>query len=250
MKSVVVALSVICCLMGCKSTSTTADAGGIVVNLDGATFDSGAPDMGTSSGCTAARAQLIGSISTISTGNVTILSDTAGVKRIFVDASAGGFGNTTTHPWTFVNLGSGMRIGVSDVTATSSEGWDLAFKRAGIYANDGDGGPGEGGAVFVDKDFDMVTSADVTSAHFQSESFFDSDCNPHVDATGSALTSMNGWYNYNESTHGLAPAAGTWLVRGATGTVYKVQIETYYAFPDGDAGATDGGNYVIKVAAL
>ena len=40
--------------------------------------------------CTAARAQLLGSIDSVSTGNVDIIATNGGTRTIFVDASAGG----------------------------------------------------------------------------------------------------------------------------------------------------------------
>jgi hypothetical protein len=47
----------------------------------------------------------------------------------------------------------------------------------------------------------------------------------------------------------LTPHAGTWIVKGATGKLYKVQILSYYATPDGGVGQA-GGRYTLKVGAL
>ncbi len=52
------------------------------------------------------------------------------------------------------------------------------------------------------------------------------------------------------ATHALTPAAGTWLVRGGTGKLYKLAIQTYYANPDGTVGTGGGGTYALKIAAL
>jgi hypothetical protein len=107
-----------------------------------------------------------------------------------------------------------------------------------------------GGAVLIDKDFDEVTAADAPSATFATEQFFDADCNAQTDPTGAPLTTFATWYDYDPSTHVLSPHEGTWLVRGADGTLYKLAIETYYANPDGSEGTGDGGTYAVDVAPL
>jgi hypothetical protein len=167
-----------------------------------------------------------------------------------VDGSASGTAHAATHPFTFVDLGASAKASVTDVTSVNSTGWDLAFKRAVIYANSGQGGPGAGGAAFTSKAFDQVTTADAAAATFLTESFFDVDCNPYTDPTGAALTTFSTWYTYDSTAHQLAPSSGTWLVRGATGVVYKLAIETYYAAPDGTSPSGTGGTYVLKYEAL
>jgi hypothetical protein len=123
-------------------------------------------------------------------------------------------------------------------------------KRAVLYTNDGDGGPGHGGAVLLDgTDFASVTSANAASATFAKESFFDASCNPNVDATGDVMTTFSGWYDYNQQQHTLTPHPGTFLVKGASGKTYKLAIVTYYGEADGGTG-TLGGYFIVKVAAL
>ncbi len=199
--------------------------------------------------CSAARAQLLGALDTVSSGTVQVVSEASGVKTLYVDATAGGQNGAPTHPWTFIALGSATKAAVTDVSSLESLAWDLAFKRAQIYTNGGEGGPGKGAAVFLDKDFANVTSADLTGAAFASEEFFDDDCNPTVDLTGAASTSFSTWYNYDDQTHVLSPVAGTWLVRGATGKFFKLSFESYYATPSGGT-STAGGAYLLKIAGL
>jgi len=182
------------------------------------------------------------------------------VTTLYVDASAGGISGTGNNPWTFIDLGAGAKAQVTDVTSITSTAWDLALKRAVLYTNGGSGGPGQGGAALIAKDFDAVTAADATGVTFGTERFFDDQCNPRTDATGSVATTFSvptdeaqyvyGWYTYDLSTNGLAPTPGTWLVRGAAGALYKLAIQTYYAEPDGSVGTGDGGTYAIKVKAL
>ncbi|AKV02804.1 hypothetical protein AKJ09_09467 [Labilithrix luteola] len=200
--------------------------------------------------CTAAAEQLLKPVDSVSTGAVTVLSDETGVKTIFVDAAAGGTAGQATNPRLYLNLDSLARVDVTDKTASTSTAWDLAIKRPILFTNGGHGGSGQGGAVrLVDKEFDAVTAADASSATFAKEIFFDADCNPQTDQTGAVKTTFDGWYDYNTADNTLTPAAGTWLVKGGAGKLYKIAIVTYYATPDGGVGMS-GGRYVIKVGAL
>jgi hypothetical protein len=208
----------------------------------------GKQDAGGTS-CTAAAEQLLKPIDTVSTGEVSVLSDSAGIKTLFVDAAAGGTAGAATNPRLYVNLETTSRVSVTDKTAGASTGWDLAIKRPILFTNSGDGGSGQGGALLVSKDFDSVTTADASGKTFAPESFFEADCTPKVDATGAVKTSFDGWYDYDTATNVLTPHAGTWIVRGATGKLYKVQILSYYATPDGGVGQS-GGRYTLKVGAL
>ena len=199
--------------------------------------------------CSAAVASLLGPIMQVSTGTVTILSTASGVRTVYVDASAGGFGNDTTNPRAYVNLETATRVDVTDTQASTSTAWDLAIKRPILFTNDGDGGPGKGGTLIVGKAFDQVTAADATGA-FATESFVDASCNAKTDPTGAILTTFSNWYNYDQATNALTPVPDmTFVIRGGTGKLYKLAIVTYYAEPDGGTG-TLGGYYVLNIGAL
>lgn len=217
--------------------------------LDGGGSDGGQPD-GSAATCTAARAQLLGEIDSVAAGDIKVLATASGVTTLYVDASAGGGPNAGKSAWSYLNLESTAKVELTDKTSVSSTAWDLALKRALIYTNDGDGGLGQGGAVLIQKDFASVTAADAASATFQTEKFFDAQCKPILDRSGAVQTSLTAWYDYNGMTHTVTPAAGTWLVRGGTGKLYKLAIETYYANPDGTVGTGGGGTYALKVGAL
>src|SRR6187402_279598 len=133
-------------------------------NSAGAGNEAGAAP--SSSECTAAREQLIGAIDTVSTGMVTVLSKEGGVTKVYVDATAGGSMASATSPWTFISLADFSLVEVSDVSSTSSTAWDLALKRPLVYTNSGDGGPGEGGALLLEKELGDVTEADADGADF------------------------------------------------------------------------------------
>jgi hypothetical protein len=153
------------------------------------------------------------------------------------------------NPWIFINLATMSKVAVTDTSSVTSSAWDLALKRSVLYTNDGDGGPGQGGAVLLQKPFDQVTDSDVNGAAFATESLFDSQCNPKVQQSGSASSTFSNWYDYDQTTHVLTPAAGAWLLRGGTGKLYKLAIGSYYATSTGGMG-TAGGYYLLKVGAL
>jgi hypothetical protein len=207
------------------------------------------PDLAQASMCTAAVQQLLVPIDQVSTGSVVIVSNMNGVKTVYVDATAGGINGESTHPRIYVSLANANAVPVTDKTAHASTAWDLAFKRPVIFTNDGDGGSGMGGALFVAKDFASVTASDAQGMTFATEMFVDADCNPQLDATGSVQTTMSTWYDYNLQTNMLTPKAGTWIIRGGTGTLFKLAIQDYYSSPNGMPSGT-GGRFLMQVAAL
>lgn len=252
----VVAFIVVAACSSDPEATPSVDAGGAGTNDgggggggDGSGPGDGGGKKDASASCTAAAEQLLKPIDTVSTGEVTVLSESAGIKTLFVDATAGGAAGAATNPRLYLNLETTSRVAVTDKSAAASTEWDLAIKRPILFANSGDGGSGQGGAVLVAKDFDAVTTADTSGKTFAPESFFEADCTPKVDATGAVKTSFDGWYDYDTATNVLTPHAGTWLVKGATGKFYKVQILSYYATPDGGVGQS-GGRYTLKVGAL
>lgn len=236
---------------GCSSASNAVATGDDAATDTGAPGDSGndAPVEAATNMCSAALAMILGPIDKVSTGAVTIVSDMGGVKTLYVDASAGGFGNDASNPRVYVDLAAGKRVDVTDVQAATSTAWDLAIKRPVIFTNSGDGGSGQGGVIIVGKAFDQVTSADATG-NFATETFVDMDCNAQLDPTGLPLTTFNGWYNYDQATNHLTPKPSTtFVVRGGSGKLYKVGIESYYATPSGGT-QTNGGEFLLQVAAL
>jgi hypothetical protein len=250
-----VAFVVVAACSSDPETTPSSDAGNVGTKDGGGGGDGSGPgddggkkeDAGAS--CTAAAEQLLKPIDAVSTGEVTVLSESAGIKTLFVDAAAGGTAGAATNPRLYLNLETASKVAVTDKTAAASTEWDLAIKRPILFTNGGDGGSGQGGAALIAKDFDAVTTADTSGKTFAPESFFEADCTPKLDATGAVKTSFDGWYDYQTATNVLTPHAGTWLVKGATGKLYKVQILSYYATPDGGLGQS-GGRYTLKVGAL
>lgn len=232
-------------LMGCSSNpGTGSDAAPDQMHAMETSMEGG------SSMCTAVIEQTLKPIDMVSTGAVTILNETNGVRIVYVDASAGGFQVQDSFPRTYLNLETATRVDVTDKSARTSTMWDLAIKRPILYTNGSDGGPGMGASLFVAKAFDQITMADAMGKTFALEHFTDQDCNPEMDATGALLTTFDGWYDYNQMTMIVTPKPNTaFIVRGATGKLYKLAILTYYSSPDGGTGMA-GGIYTLKIAAL
>lgn len=240
-------------VVACSSSSSDPGTPNETPPVADAGADTGAavPDAGPTEpqSCTTAKESLLVPIDSISTGVVTVLSDTAGVKTLYVDASAGGTQNASKNPRLYLSLATAARVDVTDKTAEASTSWDLALKRPILFSNSGDAGSGQGGAKLVDKAFDSVTSADAPST-FDKELFLDpATCEPYVDATGAVKTSMTTWYDYDQATMHLTPHAGTWIIKGGDGTLYKLALLSYYANPDGQEGTTSA-RYTLKYAPL
>jgi hypothetical protein len=179
-----------------------------------------------------------------------VLSTVGTTRTLYVDASAGGTAMADQNPWIYLSLATGTKVAVTDPGSFTSKAWDLALKRPLIRTNDGDSGPGAGGAVLLDgKAFAAVTAADAAAATIATETWFDASCNLNTDQTGSIATTFSGWYAYDQATNKLAPHPGTFVVRGAAGELYKVAILGYYTNPDGTAGMA-GGRYEIEVGPL
>jgi len=223
-------------------------------NLDATSPDAKTADTGADATaplrCSAAREQVLKPIDQVSTGEVTVTATEGTVRTLYVDASAGGLPNAPQNPRIYLNLESATRVAVTDRSAETSTDWDLALKREVIFTNSGDGGPGQGSAEFLaDQSFETVTAASAQGKAFPPETFFDANCNAILDPNNQVKTLFAEWYAYDPSTHQLTPKTGTWLVRGATGKLFKVQIITYYSAPPG-GGVVASAHYSFKVGAL
>jgi hypothetical protein len=245
-----VSLSLFACLglLACGSgDASPAATSGEDSAIPGDSGSSDARETGGGTSCTSARDTAVGPVDKVSTGAVTVIADAAGVKTVYVDATAGGVSGGKTNPWVYVKLASVTRADLTDKQAFTSSDWDLAFKRPVIHTNSGDAGPGKGGAKLVAKPFEAVTAADAST--LASETWFDAECTPITDAIGSLRTSFDGWYDYDSATMKVSPKDVTWIVAAANGDLYKLRIASYYGTATGGSG-TAGANYVLELAAL
>jgi hypothetical protein len=243
MKKILVGIAVLCAT-ACGSDDSGSGTSGGAANSGAAGFGGG-----SASSCSAARAQLLGAVDSVSTSDVSLVSSQAGIVTLYVGATAGGTAAAAMNPFIFVSLEDSSKAELTDLSSLQSTAWDLALKRSILYTNGGDGGPGVGDAVLLDKEFEQVTAEDAVEAAFYREKFFDAECDPIVDLTGAAATSFSAWYAYDSETHALSPNPGTWLMHGATGKLFKLRIKSYYGTPAGGTGMA-GGAYLLEVGAL
>lgn len=230
---------------GTTSSSSTGGAGGA-----GGSGGSGAGGSGGGGSCAAELEEALGPIDMVSMGQVTVLATQGATTTLFVDASAGGSMAQKDNPWIYVSLAGGAKVDVTDETAYASTEWDVALKRPLLRSNSGDGGPGNGGAAFLEgATFAEVTAADAQGASLQPEDWFDAACVVQTDPSGAILTSFSGWYDYDMATMTVSPHPGVFVVRGGDGALYKLAILDYYATEDGGTGMA-GGRYKIDVAVL
>jgi hypothetical protein len=209
-------------------------------------------DAGTTTGtqCTAAAKSLLHPQTTVSKGEVKVISTTNGVMKVYVDASAGGAGPgvSSSNPRVYLKL-DGTKVDVSDVDAAKSTAWDISFKRVDIFTNSGDGGPGKGAGAVAEKKFDDVTAADATG--LAQESFFTADCEPKTDEGGFLLTTFSSWYDYDQQTHIPTPFLDRTLVmKAADGTLYKIGLLSYQGKDDGSTTGGATGQFVFQVKKL
>jgi hypothetical protein len=128
-----------------------------------------------------------------------------GPDTVTVDASG-------EQGWSFFDFSSG-----SVVEAPEPMEWDLAFLRHRIAANGGPGFVGNGGVLELGAvGFDSVSQVPVTG---------------YVGASlagDTASAAIVRWYDYNWTSHILAPRPTVWAVRTADGRYAKLEILGYY----------------------
>jgi hypothetical protein len=240
------AIAALGAVSGCASKSLDADTtGGGSGNTGGGAHQD--------SGCNAARRQELSLVDEVSTAQVSILSESAGERTLYVDASVGGLGAAEKNPWVYLSLKTGMAVAVTDLEALDSTAWDLGFKRTMIRTNGGDSGPGSGGAIRIGLAWDKVSRTTLGNAKLPIEVWFDDMCMIGMDmkdATGNLVTTYSAWSEYDEANHVVSAAPDVvFITAGGDGTLYKVQIEDYYSTPSGQHG-TVAGRYKLRTAAL
>ena len=123
--------------------------------------------------------------------------------------------NANTKPYVYFSLATGKDAAAEDAKTTK---WDLAFSKTTIVVNGGTSGPGQGGAIVLEKSFDQVTEAPKEGYKTDGES-------------GNAIPggSGNSWYKYDMIVHAILPIVGrTIVLKTAEGKFAKVEIISYY----------------------
>ena len=132
---------------------------------------------------------------------------------IEVDASASG-------EWAYVDLSDASVVSPADAPADA--GWDLGLSRTMLRTNSGTSGPGAGGAI------DTGEADPAAVIAIPADGWIADDERPVPGPPGSPTYSGNGalegWYDYDPSTHAVTPRATTFLVRLADGSAGRMRI--------------------------
>ncbi|MCF0074543.1 HmuY family protein [Dyadobacter sp. CY261] len=143
--------------------------------------------------------------------------------------------NANTKSYIYFSLATGKEVPATDA---KTKNWDIAFSKTTIATNSGTSGPGEGGAIVLEKPFDQVTEAPKDG--------FKTDGDAGFAIPGG---SGNSWYKYDMSVHAILPIPGrTLLVKTANGKVAKVEIISYYKGAPEDVPTEESSYYTFRYA--
>ncbi len=173
-----------------------------------------------------AKLQITGWAAGIYTLKVAPIAHAARIGTLTVDAS-------DASAWVYVSLREG-RIKtyggpqeslqpIVEADPATSTSWDLAFRRTSIRTNGGTSGPGEAGA----RSSGIAAIADVTAAPVDADYVIDALAAPEYPPDAPAVTGnavLNGWWDYDMTTHAVSPRDVTYLVRTADGDLAKLKI--------------------------
>jgi hypothetical protein len=169
-------------------------------------------------------------IDLVATGAVTVSPQPADPNTFTaqVDATAGGSMMFSKNAFVYLDLINGKKVDITDVQASASNGWDIAFKRWQIKLNGGTSGPGGVGAERLPgKTLAEVTTAPAGS--YPSDSYFDEMCGLVLDDIGGIKTLLADWYDYESGTMRLAPKKEVIVLTRRDGKGHiKVQLTGYY----------------------
>lgn len=141
--------------------------------------------------------------------------------------------NANTKSYIYFSLATGKEVPASDA---KTKNWDIAFSKTTIATNGGTSGPGEGGAIVLEKPFDQVSEAPKDGYKTDGDAGF-------AIPGGSG----NSWYKYDMSVHAILPIPGrTLLVKTANGNVAKVEIISYYKGAPEDVPTEESSYYTFR----
>lgn len=148
-------------------------------------------------------------------GPITVEDLGGGVHRARVDAKG-------EVEWIYVSLAQGEPVPAEQ--ADDPAAWDIAFRRFNMKLNGGASGGGEAAVIpLLATDFDDLVK--VPAGTWLTDE-------PDADADGVPEYVMsigdNRWYDYEVTTHVLTPKDMVYVVKGATGSYYKLQMLEYY----------------------
>ena len=141
--------------------------------------------------------------------------------------------NANTKSYIYFSLATGKEVPAGDA---KTKNWDIAFSKTTIATNSGTSGPGEGGAIVLEKPFDQVSEAPKDG--------YKTDGDAGYAIPGG---SGNSWYKYDMSVHAILPIPGrTLLVKTANGKLAKLEIISYYKGAPEDVPTEESSYYTFR----
>lgn len=141
--------------------------------------------------------------------------------------------DANTKPFVYFSLETGKDVPAGDAKTSK---WDVAFSKTTIAINSGSSGPGQGGAIVVEKPIDQIAEAPKDGYKTDSDG-------------GYAIPggSGNSWYKYDMSVHAIIPIIGrTILVKTANGKFAKLEIISYYKDAPEDVPTEASSYYTFR----
>lgn len=146
-----------------------------------------------------------------------------GVRQARVDAK-------NDEQWIYMHLEQGIAVPADE--AAGAAAWDIALQRFHFRLNGGASGSGDVAvALLPGAAFDEVTEVPADATFLTDQADADGDgLDEYVMSIGDTR-----WYAYEVTTHVLTPKKLVYVIRGVTGSHYKLEMLDYY-----DAAGTAG----------
>lgn len=129
---------------------------------------------------------------------------------------------SASEDWVYWSLRLDAEVSPDDPATDTT--WDLAVNRTQVRTNSGTSGPGLGGAVLIEQDFDAIAAVPETG--------YEADAmQPLPGPPGSGEESGNGvlggWYDYDPITHVVSPGDRSYGLLDAEGGAVKLRVLTW-----------------------
>ncbi|MBT6179387.1 MAG: hypothetical protein HOI23_19240 [Deltaproteobacteria bacterium] len=170
----------------------------------------------------------------------------------FVDATTGGFGNSSSNPWIYIRFteSGAEKVEINDNQALESMDWHLAAHRFKLRLNSGSGGPScVSAAVLLESEYDNISEVPANLT-FYKDNFYTADCTLIQDSygLGSPQVYMSNWWTYEGC---VATTSVPFIIQLDNGQVIKLKVEEYYQEGQANCNATNatgtgGGNFKLR----
>jgi HmuY protein len=165
-------------------------------------------------------------IAKVATTLLTVTTIT-GVTSGTADASAGGLAMSADNPYLYLDLKTGVKVGLNDLDARTSTDWDVALKRSSLRLNSGDSGVGNRKSAAVA----ATTLSEVTdgpSDGYQVDIFATADCTLLTIPGGEPMSAFGEWYNYDTETNRVVPKPEVHVIQRPDRSRTAFRIAAYY----------------------